>query len=98
MVDGQPRSRTLSAATISEAGWQRELLQNAARRGELPVSPRLIFSEAAACWLADFEAKVIGGERRDRTLDLYRSQLHCHLLPASVAAGWRWSRPTTSSR
>ena len=81
MVDGQPRFRTLSAATIGEARWQRELLQNSARRGELPVSPRLTFAEAAARWLADFEAKVIAGERRDRTLDLYRSQLRCHLLP-----------------
>src|SRR5438094_7099090 len=41
----------------------------------------LTFAEAADRWLADFEAKVTAGERRDRTLDLYRSQLHCHLLP-----------------
>ncbi len=81
MVDGQPRFRTLSAATISEARRQRELLQSVARIGELPLSPRLTFAEVAARWLADFEAKVTAGERRDRTLDLYRSQLHRHLLP-----------------
>jgi integrase len=81
MVDGQPRFRTLKAATIGEAHWQRELLQRVARLGELPVSPRLTFAEAAARWVADFEAKVAAGERRDRTLDLYRSQLNCHLLP-----------------
>src|SRR6266542_3245999 len=81
MVDGQPRFRTLSAATISEARRQRELLQSVARIGELPLSPRLTFAEVAARWLADFEAKVTAGERRDRTLDLYQSQLRRHLLP-----------------
>src|SRR6266498_3993707 len=81
MVDGQPRFRTLSAATISEARRQRELLQSVARIGELPLSPRLTFAEVAARWLAEFEAKVTPGERRDRTFDLYRSQLHRHLLP-----------------
>lgn len=81
MVDGQPRFRTLSAATISEARRQRELLKGIARVGELPISPRFTFAEVAARWLADFEAKVTAGERRDRTLDLYRSQLHRHLLP-----------------
>jgi hypothetical protein len=42
MVDGQPRFRTLKAATIGEAQWQRELLQGVAcsascrsRRGSL---------------------------------------------------------------
>jgi hypothetical protein len=35
----------------------------------------------AARWLADFEAKVAAGERRGRTLDLYRSPLQRHLLP-----------------
>ncbi len=81
MVDGQPRFRTLSAATIGEAQTQRELLQSAARTGELPVSPRLTFAEVSARWLAEFQAKVVTGERGERTLDLYRSQLHRHLLP-----------------
>jgi hypothetical protein len=65
MVDGQPRFRTLSAATIGDARRQRELLQSVARIGELPVSPRLTFAEVAARWLADFEAKVTAGERRE---------------------------------
>jgi integrase len=81
MVDGQPRFRTLSAATSSEARRQRELLQSVARIGELPVSPRLTFAEVAERWLADFEVKVAAGERRERTFDLYRSQLHRYLLP-----------------
>jgi len=35
----------------------------------------------ATRWLAEFEAKVATGERRERTLDLYRCQLRRHLLP-----------------
>jgi hypothetical protein len=80
-VNGRACFRTLEAATFVEALRQRELLQTIARIGELPLSPRLTFAEVAERWLAEFEAKVIAGERRDRTLDLYRSQLHRHLLP-----------------
>jgi hypothetical protein len=87
MVDGQPRFRTLSAATIGEARRQRELLQSIAQVGELPVSPQLTFAEVSARWLADFEANVTAGKRCDRTLDLYRSQLHRHLLPRLGPAG-----------
>src|SRR5438105_6556297 len=61
MVDGQPRFRTLSAATISEARRQRKLLQSVARIGELPLSPRLTFAEVAARWLADFGPRAPGG-------------------------------------
>lgn len=81
MVDGRPRFRTLSAATIGEARRQRELLQRVAHNGELPLSPRLTLAEVAERWLADFQVKVAAGERRERTLDLYRWQLHRHLLP-----------------
>jgi integrase len=80
-VDGRARFRTLEAATLVEALRQRQLLQSAARVGELPLSPRLTFAEVAGRWLAEFEVKVAAGERRERTLDLYRSQLHRHLLP-----------------
>ena len=80
-VNGRARFRTLEAATLVEALRQRELLQNIARIGELPLSPRLTFAEVATRWLAEFETKVAAGERRDRTLDLYRSQLRRHLLP-----------------
>jgi Phage integrase central domain len=45
------------------------------------LSPRLTFAEVAGRWLAEFEAKVAADERRERTLDLYRSQLFRHLLP-----------------
>jgi integrase len=80
-VDGRARFRTLEAATLVEALRQRELLQKIARTGELPLSPRLTFGEVAARWLAEFETRVAAGERRERTLDLYRSQLQRHLLP-----------------
>jgi integrase len=80
-VDGRARFRTLEAATLVEALRQREALQRAGRLGDLPLSPRLTFAEVAGRWLAEFEAKVTAGERRDRTLDLYRSQLFRHLLP-----------------
>ena len=80
-VDGRARFRTLEAATLAEARRQRELLQEAGRGGLLPLSPRLTFGEVAGRWLAEFEAKASAGERRDRTFDLYRSQLHRHLLP-----------------
>src|SRR6266540_540560 len=80
-VDGRARFRTLEASTLVEAQVQRELLQRAGRLGDLPLSPRLTFAEVAARWLAEFETRVAAGERRERTLDLYRSQLHRHLLP-----------------
>ena len=66
MVDGQPRFRTLNAATLGEVRIQRELLQNVARIGELPVSPRLTFAEVAGRWLAEFEAKVAAGQPAPR--------------------------------
>lgn len=80
-VNGRARFRTLEAVTLAEAREQRELLQDAGRRGLVPLSPRLTFAEVAGRWLAEFEAKTSAGERRDRTFDLYRSQLHRHLLP-----------------
>jgi integrase len=46
-----------------------------------PSRRELTFAEVSARWLAEFEARVTAGERRDRTLDLYRSQLSRHLLP-----------------
>jgi len=79
-VDGRARLRTLEAATLVEALRQRELLQRAGRLCNLPLSPRLTFAEVAGRWLAEFETKVTAGERRERTLDLYRSQLRRHLL------------------
>jgi integrase len=80
VIDGRARLR-VAAATLEEAREQRERLSDAARRGELPVFPRLTFAEAAARWLQLFEAKVAAGERRERTLENYRYQLEAHLLP-----------------
>jgi hypothetical protein len=70
MVERRPRFRTIDAGSLSEARVQRELLQSLACVGELPVSPRLTFAEVAARSLAEFEARVGAGERRDRTFDL----------------------------
>jgi integrase len=81
MVEGRPRFRTIGAVALPEARRERELLQLAAANGELPLSPRMTFEAVAARWLAEFEVKVAAGERRERTLDLYRSQLRVHLLP-----------------
>ena len=80
-VDGRARFRTLEAASLVEARGLRELLQEAGRVGDMPLSPRLTFAEVAGRWLAEFEDKVAAEVRRERTLDLYRSQLHRHLLP-----------------
>jgi integrase len=46
-----------------------------------PVSPRLRFGTVAGRWLARFETKVAGGERRARTLEAHRYHLERHLLP-----------------
>ncbi len=81
MVAGRPRFRTVEAVTLEDARKQRELLRTLGAFGELPVSPRVSFAEIAARWLAEFEAKVAAGARRDRTLDLYGSELRLHLLP-----------------
>jgi integrase len=81
MVAGRPRFRTIEAVTLEEARQQRELLRTLGAFGELPLSPRVTFAELAARWLAEFDAKVAVGVRRDRTSDLYRSQLRLHLLP-----------------
>ena len=81
MAAAKPRFRTIDAITLTEARLQRTLLQTLGELGELPLSPSLTFADVAARWLADFEAKVAIGARRERTLDLYRSQLRLHLLP-----------------
>ncbi len=81
MVEGRSRFRTIGGVTLPEARHERELLQLAAANGELPLSPQMTFEAVATRWLAEFETKVAAGERRERTLDLYRSQLRVHLLP-----------------
>ena len=81
MVGGRPRFRTLEAVTLRDARKQRELLRTLGAFDGLPLSPRVTFAEIAARWLGEFETKVAAGARRERTLDLYRSQLRLHLLP-----------------
>src|SRR5580692_4312116 len=82
MVEGRSRFRVVDAATIEEARAERSRLQEASRAGLLPRSPRVTFGETAARWLADFEARVKTGERRQRTLEHYRHAFQRHLLPA----------------
>src|SRR5258708_584236 len=77
MIDGKPRFRTVIAETIVEARRERERLCEAAKAGALPGSPQLTFAEVARRWLAEFESKVVAGERRERTLELYRGKLNC---------------------
>jgi hypothetical protein len=81
MIEGRPRFRTIAANTLAEARRQRTLLTGAAQRHELAASPDATFAHVAARWLAEFEAKVAAGARRERTLELYRSHLRQHLLP-----------------
>jgi tetratricopeptide (TPR) repeat protein len=80
-IDGKPRFRVVEARTIEEARRQREFLRRAAGRELLPASPQLTFGEVARRWLSEFEAKVAAGERRERTLEHYRSALEHHILP-----------------
>lgn len=80
-IGGKPRFRTVDASTVAEARHQRALLSAAARSGELVLTPTITFAEVSARWLAEFEAKVAAGTRRERTLELYRNQLERHLLP-----------------
>jgi len=89
MVDGRPRFRTLSAATLSEARRQRELLQAAGRAGALPLSPRLTFAEVAERWLAEFESKVVAapGATEPSTSIARNSGGTC--FPGSAPAGSR---------
>jgi Phage integrase, N-terminal SAM-like domain len=80
-IGGKPRFRTVDASTVAEARHQRALLSAAARSGELVLIPMITFAEVSARWLAEFEAEVAAGTRRERTLELYRNQLERHLLP-----------------
>src|SRR5919197_3974283 len=81
MVKGRPRFRTLAVGTLADARRQRKLLYTTHGVIELPLSPRLTFGEIARLWISEFERKVAVGARRERTLDLYRSQLQRHLPP-----------------
>lgn len=80
-IDGKSRFRVVDARSVEEARRQRELLRRAARGEFLPASPRLTFGDVARRWLAEFEAKVATGERRERTLEHYRGALERHILP-----------------
>jgi hypothetical protein len=87
------RRRVVGASAPSTSPFQ-----TLGELGELPLSPSLTFGAVAARRLADFEAKVAIGNRSERTLDLYRSQLRLHLRPRLTGAGSRRSCRTMLSQ
>ncbi len=80
MVDGKPRFRTVEG-DLEAARDARAKLIDAAKRGEVRVSPRLTFGTVADRWITRFEALVASGERRDRTLESHCYYLDRHLRP-----------------
>src|SRR6266540_3103018 len=74
MLGGKPRFRTV-VGNLDDARSARARLMIAAQAGLLPVSPRLTFTTVAGAWLERFEAMVIVGDRRVRTLDSHRYHL-----------------------
>lgn len=80
MAQGKPRFRTVEN-DLEAARIERAVLVAAAQAGALPVSPWLRFATVAGWWLDRFEAKVVAGERRERTAEAHRYHLDKHLLP-----------------
>ena len=77
---GRPCFRTIGPS-LEGARQARIVLAAAARRGELPLSPRTLLATVVGRWIARFEARVAAGERRPRTLDAHRYHLNRHILP-----------------
>lgn len=80
IVDGKPRFRAVEG-DLDAARAARVMLIDAAKRGEVPASPRLTFGTVADRWITRFVALVASGERRDRTLESHRYYLDRHLRP-----------------
>jgi integrase len=80
MAAGKPRFRAVGA-DLHEARAARAWLIQCAKRGEVPVSPRLRFGMVASWWLERFAGQVEAGERRGRTLEKHRYHLERHLGP-----------------
>lgn len=80
MLAGRPRFRTVGF-DLEAARSERALLVEAARRGEVPVTPNLRFGTVVDRWLARYEGLVAAGQRRERTLEAHRYLLDRHLLP-----------------
>lgn len=80
MVSGKPRFRTVGH-DLEEARAERMALVDAARRGEVPVTPSLRFGAVADRWIARYEMFVAADQRRERTLEAHRYYLDRHLRP-----------------
>jgi Phage integrase, N-terminal SAM-like domain len=80
MVDGKPRFRVVGL-DLNEARCQREMLVQAAKRGEVAVTTSLRLSSVVERWLVRYEALVAADLRRPRTLEAHRYYLDGHLLP-----------------
>jgi integrase len=80
MVDGKPRFRVVGL-DLNEARLQRTMLMQAANRGEVPATTSLRLGSVVERWLVRYEALVLNGQRRPRTLEAHRYYLDRHLLP-----------------
>jgi hypothetical protein len=78
---GAQRQKTLKSRSLQRAVAEAEDYRTQLRRGELVVSTRLTFDEAAEEFFQITEALVATGERSRRTLDLYRQRYAKHISP-----------------
>lgn len=72
--------RTIGTDLDAARAARQELLA-AARRRELPLSPRTLFKTVASRWLEGFETMVAAEKRRQSTLDAHNYHLKQHILP-----------------
>lgn len=72
--------RTIGTDLDAARAARRDLAE-AARRRELPLSPRTRLDTVAGRWLERFVGMVAAGDRRQRTLDAHRYHLDRHILP-----------------
>ena len=72
--------RTIGTDLDAARAARRDLAE-AARRRELPLSPRTRLDTVAGRWLERFVGMVVAGERRQRTLDAHHYHLDSHILP-----------------
>ncbi|GMA87501.1 hypothetical protein GCM10025868_27510 [Angustibacter aerolatus] len=92
--DHSGRRRRARATATSKAAARRaatRAVDRALLAGDGYVEP-LTVAEAAEQWVAGIEAQVERGTRSPTTLDVYRSALRVHVLPA--IGGWRVHEPT----
>jgi hypothetical protein len=78
---GTQRQKTLTSRTVQRAVAEAEDYRTQLRRGEIVVSQRRTFGEAAEEFFEITEALVATGERSRRTLKLYRQRYGKHIAP-----------------